>query len=67
MIFLNFPCENNGKFMNFSRRREMSLEKPKMSLVKFQNVPGKCFEDVATLKVALQGAEKQEKAQKQMS
>ena len=36
--------------MKFSRRREMSLVKPEMSLVKFQNVPGKCLEGVATLK-----------------
>ena len=41
--------ENNGKFMKFSRQREMSLVKPEMSLVKFQNVPGKCLESVATL------------------
>ena len=35
--------------MKFSRRHEMSLVKPEMSLVKFQNVPGKCLEGVATL------------------
>ena len=39
--------------MKFSRRREMSLVKPEMSLVKFQNVPGKCLEGVATLCSAL--------------
>ena len=37
--------------MKFSRRREMSLVKPEMSLVKFQNVPGKYLEGVATLPI----------------
>ena len=39
--------------MKFSRRRDMSLVKPEMSLVKFQNVPGKCLEGVATLILTL--------------
>ena len=43
--------------MNFSCRCEMSLVKPKMSLVKFQNVPGKCLEGGATLKQCRQGSD----------
>ena len=49
IFFFYLPCENDGKFMKFSRLREMSQVKPEMSLVKFQNVPGKCLEGVATL------------------
>ena len=53
MIFFNLPCKNNGKFMKFSRQHQMSLVKPEMSLLKFQNVPGKCLEGVATLNMKL--------------
>ena len=52
MIFKNFPCKNNGKFMKFSRRCKVSLVNPEMSLVKIKNVPGKCLEGVATLSLA---------------
>ena len=41
--------------MRFLHRREMSLVKPEMSLVNFQNVPSKCLEGVVTLRECSEG------------